>query len=104
MWKYPYPKDGETDLTWKVNDPYVQEHVNLVTAIRTGKRFSDAEAQVQSTLVTMMGRISAYTGKDVTWDEMLNSGLSLGPKVYAFGPVPNIPEVIPVIGIEAVPS
>jgi hypothetical protein len=51
-----------------------------------------------------MGRISAYTGKDVTWDEMLNSGLSLGPKTYAFGPVPNIPEVIPVIGIEAVPS
>ncbi len=104
MWKYPYPKEGDTDLTWKVKDPYVQEHVNLVTAIRTGKRFSDAEAQVNSTLVTMMGRIAAYTGKDVTWEEMLNSGLSLGPKTYAFGPVPNIPEVIPVIGIEAVPS
>ena len=104
MWKYPYPKEGDTDLTWKVKDPYVQEHVNLVTAIRTGKQFSDAEAQVNSTIVTMMGRISAYTGKDVTWEEMLNSGLSLGPKSYAFGPVPNIPEEIPVIGIAAVPS
>jgi len=104
MWKYPYPKDGDNDLTWKVKDPYVQEHVNLVTAIRTGKPFSDAEAQVNSTLVTMMGRIAAYTGKDVTWEEMLNSGLSLGPKTYAFGPVPNIPEEIPVIGIAAVPS
>ena len=104
MWKYPYPKAGDTDLTWKVKDPYVQEHVNLVTAIRTGKPFSDAEAQVNSTLVTMMGRISAYTGKDVTWEEMLNSSLSLGPKSYAFGPVPNIPEEIPVIGIAAVPS
>lgn len=104
MWKYPYPKDGETDLTWKVGDPYVQEHVNLVTAVRSGKVFSDAEAQVNSTLITMMGRISAYTGKDVTWDEMMNSGLSLGPKVYSFGPVPGIPEEIPVIGIAAVPS
>lgn len=104
MWKYPYPKDSDTDLTWKVKDPYVQEHVNLVTAIRTGKPFSDAEAQVNSTIITMMGRISAYTGKDVTWEEMLNSGLSLGPKSYAFGPVPNIPEEIPVIGIAAVPS
>jgi hypothetical protein len=45
-----------------------------------------------------MGRISAYTGKDVTWDEIMNSELSLGPKTYEFGPVPNIPEIPPVIG------
>jgi len=104
IWEYPYPKEGDTDLTWKVKDPYVQEHINLVTAIRTGKPISDAEAQVNSTLITMMGRMSAYTGKDVTWEEMLNSDLSLGPKTYEMGPVPNIPETIPVIGIEAILS
>ncbi len=101
IWKYPYPKDGDTDLTWKVKDPYIQEHINLVTAIRTNKTISDAEAQVNSTLITIMGRISAYTGKDVTWDEMLNSELTLGPKTYLMGPVPNIPETVPVIGTEA---
>ena len=101
VWKYAYPKEGDTDLTWKVKDPYVQEHVNLVTAIRNGKPINDAEAQVNSTLITIMGRISAYTGKDVTWEEMLNSSLSLGPKTYVMGPVPNIPETIPVIGVEA---
>jgi myo-inositol 2-dehydrogenase/D-chiro-inositol 1-dehydrogenase len=101
IWKYPYPNEGDTDLTWKVKDPYVQEHINLVTAIRSGKTISDAEAQVNSTLITIMGRISAYTGKDVAWDEMLNSNLSLGPKSYTMGPVPNIPETIPVIGSEA---
>jgi len=100
VWKYEYPKEGDTDLTWKVKDPYVQEHINLVTAIRTGKPISDAEAQVNSTLITIMGRMSAYTGKDVTWEEMLNSNLSLGPKTYAMGPVPNIPETVPVIGVE----
>jgi hypothetical protein len=47
-----------------------------------------------------MGRISAYTGKDVTWDEVMNSDLYLGPKTYAFGPVLGIPETIPVIGAE----
>lgn len=101
VWKYPYPKEGDKDLTWKVKDPYVQEHINLVSSIRSGKPISDAEAQVNSTLITIMGRISAYTGKDVTWDEMLNSSLSLGPKTYAMGPVPNIPETIPVIGLES---
>ncbi len=101
VWNYPYPKEGDADLTWKVKDPYVQEHINLVTAIRSGKTISDAEAQVNSTLITIMGRIAAYTGKDVTWDEMLNSNLSLGPKTYTMGPVPNIPETIPVIGVES---
>ena len=100
IWTYPYPVEGATDLTWKVKDPYVQEHINLVTAIRTGNIINDAEAQVNSTLISIMGRISAYTGKDVTWEEVMNSDLYLGPKTYAFGPVPGIPETIPVIGAE----
>lgn len=97
-WKYPHPAEDSSDPTWKVTDPYVQEHINLVTAIRRGEYLSDAEAQINSTLVTIMGRMSAYSGKDVTWEEVMNSDLYLGPKAYDFGPVPNIPEVIPVIG------
>jgi len=101
IWKYPYPEEGATDQTWKVTDPYVQEHINLVAGIRTGNIVNDAEAQVNSTLITIMGRMSAYTGKDVTWEEVMNSDLYLGPKTYAFGPVvPPIPEIIPVIGAE----
>jgi len=98
IWKYPYPKEDESDEKWKVNDPYVQEHVNLVTAIRTGKIINDSETLVNSTLVTIMGRMSAYTGKDVTWDEVMNSDLYLGPKTYVLGPVPGIQETAPVIG------
>ena len=100
VWKYPAPAENATDLTWKVKDPYVQEHINLVTAIRTGKTINDAEAQVNSTLITIMGRMSAYSGKDVSWEEIMNSDLYLGPKTYSFGPVKGIPETIPVIGIE----
>jgi myo-inositol 2-dehydrogenase / D-chiro-inositol 1-dehydrogenase len=99
LWHYPYPKESDPDQSMKVNDPYVQEHVNLVTGIRTGNIINDAEAQINSTLITIMGRISAYTGKDVTWEEIMNSDLYLGPKTYSFGPVPGIPEEIPVIGI-----
>ena len=100
IWKYPTPEEGDPDPTWKVKDPFVQEHINLVTAIRTGNYLSDAEAQINSTLITIMGRMSAYSGKDVTWEEVMNSDLYLGPKTYAFGPViPPIPEEIPVIGV-----
>ena len=44
--------------------------------------------------------ISAYTGKEITWEEMMNSELYLGPKTYSFGPVPGIPEEIPLAGEE----
>ena len=100
IWKYPAPAEGDPDLTWKVKDPFVQEHINLVTAIRSGNTINDAEAQVNSTLITIMGRMSAYTGRDVTWEEVMNSDLYLGPKTHAFGPVPEVQEKIPVIGAE----
>ncbi|MBW6501884.1 MAG: Gfo/Idh/MocA family oxidoreductase [Bacteroidales bacterium] len=100
IWKYPKPEEDDPDQTWAVKDPFIQEHINLVAAIRSGNTINDAEAQVNSTLITIMGRMSAYTGRDVTWDEVFNSDLYLGPATYEFGPVPGIPEVQPVIGAE----
>ena len=42
-----------------------------------------------------MGRISAYTGKAVTWDEALASGEALVPTTLAFGPMPFPPVARP---------
>lgn len=98
IWKYPKPEEKDTTSPWKVTNPFVQEHINLVTSIRTGKPVSDAEAQVNSTLITIMGRMAAYSGKEITWEELMNSDLYLGPKIYALGPVEGIKEEIPVAG------
>jgi len=103
-WKYEYPKKeaGQGGAARKKNSPYVQEHVDLVTAIRTGKPINEAANTATSTLVAVMGRISAYTGTQVTWDEMMKSDLRLGPKEYALGPVPIKAEVpVPGKGKEA---
>ncbi|MDR2472923.1 MAG: Gfo/Idh/MocA family oxidoreductase [Tannerella sp.] len=101
-WKYPYPKKDDADQTWAVPNPYVQEHIRLVTAIRTDKPVNDVDVHVQSTLIAMMGRESAYTGKFVTWEQINASTMKLGPSEYAFGPVPGIPETPPVAGISPV--
>ena len=45
-----------------------------------------------------MGRISAYTGKETTYEEMMNSDLKLGPKVFEFGPV-DIDKSVPIPGL-----
>jgi predicted dehydrogenase len=103
LWKYEYPLDKDGKPTTRVSvDPYVQEHIDLVTAIRTGKPFNELEATAVSTMIGIMGRISAYTGKETTYEEMMNSDLKLGPTVFAFGPV-DIPKEVPIAGEPYVP-
>ena len=97
-WKYPYPEKDAADQSMAVIDPFVQEHIRLVSAIRQDKLVNDVDKHVQSVLMAIMGRMSAYTGKFVTWDEIMASTLKLGPDTYEFGPVPGIPEVYPVAG------
>ena len=36
-------------------------------------------------MVAIMGRVSAYTGKEVTFDEMMNSEMKLGPETFIMG-------------------
>jgi myo-inositol 2-dehydrogenase / D-chiro-inositol 1-dehydrogenase len=104
IWKYTYPLDDEGKPSkGKMKDPYVQEHIDMITAIRTNQPFNELENTAISTLTAIMGRISSYTGKETTWDEMMNSDLKLGPKVFEFGPV-DIPKSVPVAGEAYVPE
>jgi len=99
VWKYEYPLDADGKSTGNVKvDPYVQEHIDLVTAIRSGQAFNELENTAISTMVAIMGRISAYTGKETTYEEMMNSDLKLGPKVFDFGPV-DIDKSVPIAGL-----
>src|SRR5262249_48837378 len=54
-------------------DPYVQEHADLIESIRAGKPINELKTVAESTLTAIMGRMSAYTGKAVTWEKALNS-------------------------------
>jgi len=89
-WKYEAP--GEP-----VN-PYVQEHADLVANIRGGGNVNELRRVAESTLTAIMGRISAYTGRELSWKWVSESSkLDLAPPSYAFGDVP-IREV-PVPGV-----
>jgi len=77
-------------------NPYVQEHIDLVKSILgTGPYLNEGVQVAESTLTAIMGRMSAYTGQRVTWDEAMQSDLSLVPeelsfdKVYPVGPIPS---------------
>ncbi len=61
------------------NDPYQQEHVALIESIRAGRPINDLRKVAHSTLTAIMGRMSVYTGRAVTWEQALNSEVNLMP-------------------------
>jgi myo-inositol 2-dehydrogenase/D-chiro-inositol 1-dehydrogenase len=73
--------------------PYVQEHTDLVASIRAGKPYNELKTVAESTLTAILGREAAYTGQELTWDEVLKADLNLVPPTVEFGPmsVPPVP-------------
>lgn len=89
--------DGKVLWTYSGENPpeYVQEHTDLVTAIRTGKPINEARQVAESTLTAIMGRESAYTGREVARAELAQSDMHLGPADYAWGDVPQGSSPVP---------
>jgi len=77
-------------------NPYVVEHTDLIASIRGGKPLNEGRRIAESTLCAILGRMSTYTGRAISWDWGLNSSkLDLSPKKYEFGPNPVDPVAIP---------
>ena len=68
-WRYKGPK----------TDMYQNEHNELFASIRSGKPINDGEWMAHSTLMGIMGRMAAYTGQEVTWEQAMNSQEKLVP-------------------------
>ena len=71
----------------------MQEHTDLVASLRAGTPLNELKQVAESTLTAIMGREAAYTGQEITWDEMLNAKQTLGPSPVVFGDlaVPPVP-------------
>jgi predicted dehydrogenase len=77
----PYIK-GETDWRFREDDNqmYTQEHIEFFQSIRAGAPVNDGAFMCHSTMLGIMGRMAAYTGKRVTWQQVLNSTDDLAPE------------------------
>jgi predicted dehydrogenase len=54
-----------------------QEHHDLFADLRAGKVPNEGDYGAKSTMTAILGRMTTYTGKEITWDTAINSGLSL---------------------------
>ncbi len=91
------------------DNPYVQEHIDLLNSILDEKPLNEARDVAESTLTAIMGRISAYTGQIIRWSDIAENkdsqlyNLTLRPSAEDFekGEVTAPPEdVVPIPGSE----
>lgn len=76
-------------------NPYVLEHTDLIASIRAGKPLNEGKQVAESTLTAIMGRLSAYTGQEITWEQALNLPMSTMPEKLDFGSLPVPAVAIP---------
>jgi predicted dehydrogenase len=88
------------EKTWRYTSKtrgnmYQVEHDALFKAIRANKPINNGAYMCISTMLAIMGRMTAYTGKTITWDMAINSNVSLAPKAYPWGDAPKRPVARP---------
>ena len=89
---------GEKNWTYEGPRPdmYQVEHNELFASIRKGEAKNDGTQMLQSTLMALLGRMAAYTGKTIKWEEALNSQENLLPARLAWDePIATPPVAMP---------
>ena len=96
-WTPLHKIEGKVNWTYQGegNDMYQNEHDELFASIRSGKPINDGEWMSTSTMLGIMARMSAYTGRVISWDEAMNSEERLASASWEFGDVEARPMAIP---------
>ena len=77
-------------------DPYVQEHTDLIESIRSGKPLNGLKDVAESTMTCILGRMTTYTGQKLNWDQALASKEQLMPEKLTWDtPLPQWALAVP---------
>ncbi|MBN1394804.1 MAG: Gfo/Idh/MocA family oxidoreductase [Pirellulales bacterium] len=79
-WHYEGPRPG--------SGMYDQEHKELFASIRSGKPINDGDYLAKSTMWAILGRMTDYLGKPLTWEKALGSQQDFTLPRYAFDVAP----------------
>jgi len=77
-----YSIKGKESWTYKgeENDMYQTQHDELFAAIKNGETINNGQLMANSSLLAIWARMAGYSGQSITYDEVINSDISLGPK------------------------
>jgi len=85
------------DKEWVFEGPnnslYQAEHDELFASIRAKTPINNGEYMAKSTMMAILGRMVAYTGQSLTWDQAMKSKETLSPTKYDWDGTPPVSEV-----------
>jgi len=94
-----YIDDIKGNRTYKYDKPIhsgeVAQYAALIKSIREGKPINECKRLAETSLTVIMGRMSAYTGRALSWKWAMKSKLDLSPAKYELGDLPVRPVAIP---------
>ena len=86
-----------TQGVWNSNDqrdngdnPYLQEHIDLIAAIRSGAKLNEGWHGAVSTMTAILGRMATYSGQIIQWDDAVQKGPRETPEVLALDANPPV--------------
>jgi predicted dehydrogenase len=84
--------EGETPWRFEGQNPnkYEVEHEELFASIRNGSPINNGTYMAHSTLWAILGRMTTYTGRRITWEQAINSQEDLSPESYAWDADPPV--------------
>ncbi len=76
-----YKITGQTNWKYrgKVGHGYQEEQAALINAIKTNQPINSGYHMINATMLTVMGQMTAYTGKPISYDEVCESNLEYLP-------------------------
>lgn len=86
-------KNGEWTWEGEKSNMYQNEHDTLFASIRSGDPYNDGVRMANSTMLAIWGRMAAYTGQTISWEDALNSEEKLAPALEDFSWDMNTPDV-----------
>jgi predicted dehydrogenase len=88
---------GENPWTYDGEHPnmYQVEHNELFASIRSGEPINDGIWMTNSNLMAIMGRMAAYSGQTVTWEQALNADEDWSPTAYSLSDLDVPPVAVP---------
>ncbi len=96
---YPTYIEYDDGKQWRTrkdrNNAYQLEHVDFIRSIREGKPVNEARQVAESTLTAIMGREAAYSGREITWEDIKNSKQDFTLDQYLWGEMPMPPVAMP---------
>jgi len=74
----------ESKVSPDEQDPYQNEWNDLIDAVRDDKPYNEVKRGVEASLVSSMGRMAANTGREITFEQMLNCEHTMAPDIEKF--------------------